>query len=48
MHEFLVSVFYFGLILSPCIVACRCASERRMLGGKKNKAYIGMERRDPR
>jgi hypothetical protein len=48
MHEFLVSVLYFGLILSPCIVACRCASERRIFGGRKGKTYIGMERRDPR
>jgi hypothetical protein len=48
MIEILKAMIYAVLLLSPCIVAARCATERRMKRLRREEPYPGLERRDLR
>ena len=44
LRELLVAAAAVFMFLSPCLLASRCASERRRPG----RPYEGVDRRDPR
>ena len=49
MHDILIALVAVVLFLSPCIVASRCASERRTRMRRRSiQPYTGANRRDPR
>lgn len=48
MSEIVRAILYFCILLSPCLVATTCASERRLFKRRGEKPYDGPERRDPR
>lgn len=45
----IIKALVFGLLfLSPCLIATTCADERRSRRGRRDKPYVGVDRRDPR
>jgi hypothetical protein len=48
MVEVIKMLVYAVLLFTPCIVATRCASERRWRRPRNAPEYTGPERRDPR
>jgi len=48
MSEILKALINAALLLSPCVVAATCASERRLFRRRNEKPYEGPERRDNR
>jgi hypothetical protein len=48
MVDLLKFLVYAALLLTPCIVATRCASERKWKRQRNAPPYTGIERRDYR
>ena len=48
MSDLVKALVFAVLFLAPCLVATRCASERRLFRGRNRNAYEGPERRDLR
>jgi hypothetical protein len=48
MREVVVALMFTLFLLSPSVVACFCASERRLLRRKANSCCPKVDRRDSR
>jgi hypothetical protein len=48
MYEIVVALAFIGIILAPCVVATRCASDRRALRRRDGNGCPAVERRDSR